>query len=47
MIRLKQIAMMSLTGISDITPAKASVNGWQKLLRGSALKDKEWARSKS
>ena len=38
-IKLKQIAMMSLTGASDITPAKASVNGWWKLRRILLLND--------
>jgi hypothetical protein len=31
-MRLKQIAMTSLTGASEIMPAKASAKGWQKLV---------------
>jgi hypothetical protein len=42
-IRLKQVAMTSLTGASDTMPAKASADGWQKLLRISALND-DWKR---
>lgn len=37
-MRLKQIAMISLTGASDTTPARASAKGWQKLPRKSAFK---------
>jgi hypothetical protein len=36
-IKLKQTAMMSLTGASDITPARASVKGRQKLPSESAF----------
>jgi hypothetical protein len=38
-IRLKQVAMMSLTGASDMMPARASAKGWQKLLKISASND--------